>query len=90
MANLVNIGTLFAFALVSIGVIVLRRQAPDLKRGFRVPWSPVIPVLSALGALGLIVKGLPLMTLLSFFTWMIIGLAVYFLYSRKHSKIDRA
>ena len=90
VANLVNIGTLFAFALVSIGVIVLRRQAPDLKRGFRVPWSPVIPVLSALGALGLIVKGLPLMTLVSFFTWMIIGLGVYFLYSRKHSKIDPA
>lgn len=90
VANLVNIGTLFAFGLVSIGVIVLRRQAPDLKRGFRVPWSPVVPILSALGALGLIVKGLPFMTLVSFFTWMIIGLAVYFFYSRKHSKIDPA
>lgn len=90
VANLVNIGTLFAFALVSIGVIVLRRQAPDLKRGFRCPGSPVVPILSALGALGLIVKGLPLMTLLSFFTWMLIGLAVYFSYSRKHSKVDPA
>jgi len=87
VANLVNIGTLFAFALVSIGVIVLRRQAPDLKRGFRVPWSPVVPILSALGALGLIVKGLPLLTLVSFFSWMIVGLGVYFLYSRQHSKL---
>ena len=90
VANLVNIGTLFAFALVSIGVIVLRKQAPDLKRGFRVPWSPVVPILSALGAVGLIVKGLPPMTLVSFFTWMAIGLLVYFFYSRHHSKIGPA
>ncbi len=87
VANLVNIGTLAAFAMVSIGVIVLRRQQPDLKRTFRVPWSPVVPILSALGAIGLIVKGLPLMTLISYVTWLLIGLVVYFLYSRKRSRL---
>jgi len=87
VANLVNIGTLAAFALVSIGVVVLRHREPNLKRGFRVPWSPVVPILSALGALALIFKGLPLMTILSFFTWMAIGLVVYFSYSRRRSKV---
>ncbi len=88
VANLVNIGTLFAFALVSVGVIVLRRQAPDLKRGFRVPWSPVVPLLSAAGAVGLILKGLPLLTLVSFLAWMALGLALYFLFGRRHSRVD--
>jgi APA family basic amino acid/polyamine antiporter len=87
VANLVNIGTLAAFTLVSIGVIVLRRQAPDLKRAFRVPGSPVVPALSALGALFLIFKGLPLLTIVSYFTWMLIGLAIYFGYSRRRSKV---
>ncbi|MGU7695775.1 amino acid permease, partial [Escherichia coli] len=48
LEEMVNIGTLSAFVLVSVGVIVLRRTRPDLKRGFRVPWSPVLPILSAL------------------------------------------
>lgn len=90
VANLVNIGTLAAFALVSVGVIVLRRQQPDLKRGFRVPWSPVVPALSALGAVGLIFKGLPLLTIGSYFVWLILGLIVYFSYSRRRSKIAAA
>ncbi len=90
VANLVNIGTLAAFALVSVGVIVLRRQQPDLKRGFRVPWSPVVPALSALGAVGLIFKGLPLLTIGSYFVWLILGLIVYFGYSRRRSKIAAA
>jgi APA family basic amino acid/polyamine antiporter len=87
VANLVNIGTLVAFALVSIGVIVLRRQQPDLKRAFRVPWSPVVPALSAIGSIALIFNGLPLQTLELYFAWLVIGLVVYFLYSRKRSRL---
>ena len=90
VANLVNIGTLAAFALVSIGVIILRRQQPDLRRGFRVPWSPVVPALSALGAVGLILKGLPLLTIGSYLVWLVLGLVVYFSYSRRRSKLQAA
>jgi basic amino acid/polyamine antiporter, APA family len=87
VAELVNIGTLAAFALVSIGVVVLRARHPEMKRGFRVPWSPVVPVLSALGALFLMFKGLPARTIIAYFVWMAIGLLVYFLYSRKRSRV---
>jgi APA family basic amino acid/polyamine antiporter len=85
VADLVNIGTLMAFAFVSIGVIVLRKTQPDLQRGFRVPWSPVVPILSAVGALALIIKGLPLMTILCYVTWLVIGLCIYFFHSRHTS-----
>jgi APA family basic amino acid/polyamine antiporter len=87
VANLVNIGTLAAFALVSVGVIILRRKQPNMKRGFRVPFSPVVPALSALGALYLIFRGLPLMTIISYLTWLVLGLIVYFGYSRRRSKL---
>ena len=90
VANLVNIGTLAAFALVSIGVIILRRSAPEMKRGFRVPFSPVVPALSAIGAVALIATGLPLMTIVSYFVWLAIGLVVYFAYSRARSKVGKA
>jgi APA family basic amino acid/polyamine antiporter len=89
VAELVNIGTLAAFALVSIGVIVLRRTQPAMRRGFRVPWSPTVPILSAAGALFLMFKGLPLRTIVAFFTWMAIGLVVYFLFSRRRSVVGR-
>ena len=88
VADLVNIGTLAAFTLVSIGVIVLRRRSPDLKRGFRVPWSPVVPILSAVGALGLIFTGLPRATIEAYLVWLVIGLAVYFGYARRNSKLN--
>lgn len=87
VAELVNIGTLAAFALVSIGVIVLRHRHPAMRRGFRVPWSPFIPILSALGALFLMFKGLPLRTIVAYFVWMAIGLLVYFFYSRSRSRV---
>ncbi len=90
VANLVNIGTLVAFAMVSVGVIILRRRQPQLKRSFRVPFSPVVPALSAAGAIYLIVRGLPLMTIVSYLTWLIIGLAVYVGYSRRRSKVANA
>jgi APA family basic amino acid/polyamine antiporter len=58
-----------------------------MKRSFRVPGSPVVPALSALGALYLIFRGLPLMTIVSYLTWLVIGLVVYFAYSRRRSKL---
>jgi APA family basic amino acid/polyamine antiporter len=85
LAEMSNIGTLFAFVLVSIGVIVLRHKDPERHRGFRVPLGPVIPVLSIAFCL-LLMAGLPARTWLRFFIWLIIGLGVYTLYSRKRSE----
>ncbi|MBA2392944.1 MAG: amino acid permease, partial [Ktedonobacteraceae bacterium] len=87
VAELTNIGTLTAFVLVSAGVLILRRTQPDLRRGYRVPFVPVVPILSVLASLVLIVS-LPWITLLRFVIWLLIGLAVYFLYSRHHSLLD--
>ncbi len=84
-AEMSNIGTLFAFVLVSIGVIVLRYKDPERHRGFRVPFGPVIPVLSTFFCI-LLMAGLPAVTWLRFFIWLAIGLVVYFLYSRKRSE----
>jgi APA family basic amino acid/polyamine antiporter len=87
VANLVNIGTLAAFTLVSVGVIILRRKEPAMERGFRVPFSPIVPALSALGSLYLITRGLPLLTIASYLAWLVIGLIVYFTYGRRRSKL---
>jgi APA family basic amino acid/polyamine antiporter len=86
LAELVNIGTLAAFVLVSIGVIVLRRTRPDLPRAFRVPWVPVVPILSAVICLYLMLN-LTLETWIRFLVWLAIGVVVYFLYSRRHSRL---
>lgn len=85
LAELSNIGTLFAFVLVSIGVIVLRKKQPERRRGFRVPFGPVFPVLSVVFCI-LLMAGLPVLTWLRFFVWLVIGLFVYILYSRKRSE----
>ncbi len=85
LAELSNIGTLFAFVLVSIGVLVLRKHQPDRRRGFRVPFGPVIPSLSVLFCI-LLMTGLPIRTWERFFIWLIIGLFVYFFYSRHRSE----
>ncbi|GAB3528893.1 amino acid permease [Arthrobacter monumenti] len=84
LAELVNIGTLFAFLLVALGVIILRRTRPDLPRSFRVPFVPVLPILAIAACLFLMLN-LTGGTWLRFFVWMVIGLVVYFLYSRHHS-----
>lgn len=76
--------TLFAFVLVSIGAIVLRRRQPDRPRGFRVPFVPVLPILSMLCCL-ILMAGLTLENWIRFFVWLIIGLVIYFAYSRKRS-----
>ncbi|MHB9858343.1 amino acid permease [Streptomyces sp. YIM S03343] len=87
LAELVNIGTLFAFMVVAIGVIVLRRTRPDLPRAFRTPWVPFLPILSVLATLWLMIN-LPAETWLRFAIWMVIGFVVYFLYSRSHSRLS--
>lgn len=89
LAELSNIGTLFAFVLVSIGVVVLRRSQPERHRGFRVPGGAVFPVLSVVFCV-LLMAGLPVRTWERFFIWLVIGLFVYFLYSRKRSEFYRA
>ena len=85
LAEMSNIGTLFAFVLVSVGVLVLRRKDPGRRRGFRVAGGPVIPVLSTLFCV-LLMAGLPAITWIRFFVWVVIGLFVYGLYSRKRSE----
>jgi APA family basic amino acid/polyamine antiporter len=85
LADLSNIGTLFAFTLVSIGVLVLRVKQPERRRGFRVPFGPVFPVLSIVFCV-LLMAGLPALTWLRFFVWLVIGLVVYVFYSRKRSE----
>ncbi len=87
LAELVNIGTLFAFLLVSIGVIVLRRTRPDLPRGFRVPLMPVLPILSALACLWLMLN-LPGDTWVRFLVWMALGFVIYFAYGRRRSRFN--
>ncbi|TGD86860.1 amino acid permease [Mycolicibacterium sp. CH28] len=84
LEEMVNVGTLAAFALVSGGVIVLRRTRPDLERGFRVPWVPVLPILS-IGACGWLMLNLTVVTWIRFGIWMVVGVAIYLLYSRRHS-----
>jgi APA family basic amino acid/polyamine antiporter len=85
LAEMSNIGTLFAFVLVSIGVIVLRFKDPARPRGFRVPLGPVIPILSIVFCI-LLMAGLPARTWIRFFVWLVIGLGVYVFYSRKRSE----
>jgi APA family basic amino acid/polyamine antiporter len=86
IAELVNIGTLFAFVLVNIGVIILRRTRPDMERGFRVPFVPVFPIIGVL-LCGYLMFDLPLITWLRFLGWMAIGLLFYFAYGRAHSRL---
>ena len=88
LEEMVNIGTLSAFVLVSVGVVVLRRTRPDLTRGFRVPWSPVLPVLAALICVYLMLN-LTVETWLRFLIWLVIGFVVYFAYSRRHSRLGK-
>ncbi|WP_308312867.1 amino acid permease [Streptomyces sp. ISL-1] len=88
LAELVNIGTLFAFVVVALGVIVLRRTRPDLHRAFRTPWVPVIPILSIAASLWLMLN-LPTETWLRFAIWMALGFVVYFVYGRGHSRLGR-
>jgi APA family basic amino acid/polyamine antiporter len=85
LANLSNIGTLFAFVLVSAGVLILRYREPERHRGFRTPWGPVFPVLSIIFCI-LLMAGLQMVTWVRFFVWLAMGLVVYYFYSRNRSE----
>jgi APA family basic amino acid/polyamine antiporter len=87
VANLSNIGTLFAFVLVSVAVVILRYREPDRPRGFRAPLGPIFPALSIVFCI-LLMMGLEVMTWMAFFAWLIIGLLIYFLYSRHRSEFS--
>lgn len=84
--DLTSIGTLFAFVLVCIGVILMRKSDPDTPRAFRTPWVPVVPILGAV-VCAVMILGLPGGTQLTALGWMVIGLVIYFLYSARHSKL---
>jgi APA family basic amino acid/polyamine antiporter len=86
LGSLVSIGTLMAFVIVSIGVIVLRRTRPDLPRPFRMPLVPLLPALSALVALGLML-GLPRATWERLVIWMALGMVIYFAYGFRRSRL---
>jgi APA family basic amino acid/polyamine antiporter len=87
-ADLASIGTLFAFAVVSGGVLILRKTQPDRKRGFRVPWAPVTPWIS-IAACFLLMLGLPLETWIRFIVWLLIGLVIYWSFGKRHSEFAR-
>ena len=86
IVELVNIGTLFAFVLVNIGVIVLRRTRPQMPRPYRVPWSPVLPLLGVAFAVYLM-SDLPWETWVRFAVWLVIGILIYTLYGYRNSRI---
>jgi APA family basic amino acid/polyamine antiporter len=87
LSELVNIGTLAAFSLVSIAVIILRKTRPDLKRAFRCPGVPVVPALAVIFCVTLMCY-LSWVTWVAFGIWLLIGLVVYFGYARKHSLLN--
>ncbi len=87
LGELVSIGTLLAFVIVCAGIIVLRKVRPELPRPFRTPFSPVVPALGVLSC-GYLMYGLPLDTWLRLIVWLVIGLAIYFGYSRHHSRVQ--
>jgi len=89
LAELINIGTLAAFCLVSVAVVVLRKKRPDLKRAFRCPGVPVIPALAVAFCVTLMAF-LSLTTWIAFGIWLVIGLAVYFGYARQRSVLGKA
>src|SRR4051794_10397598 len=89
IVKLVNIGTLFAFFLVNIGVIILRRTHPDMERPFRVPFVPVFPLIGC-ALIIYLVTTLPGETWIRFVVWLVLGLIIYFFYGRHHSLLQRA
>src|SRR5215471_2398530 len=88
LGELVSIGTLLAFVIVSLGIVFLRRKRPDLHAPFRTPLVPLIPILSALVSFALM-AGLPATTWERLVVWMVIGLAIYFTYGRSHSELNK-
>ncbi|HWW72915.1 MAG TPA: amino acid permease [Duganella sp.] len=89
LTELINIGTLAAFSLVSIAVVILRKKRPDLKRAFRCPGVPVIPALAVIFCV-MLMTYLSWHTWVAFVIWMVIGLVIYFGYARKHSVMNHS
>ena len=87
MVDLTNIGTLFAFILVCIGIVILRHREPNRPRAFRTPWSPVIPLLGVVSCFYLML-GLPWITWVRFVLWLVVGMLVYFSYGFRRSRLD--
>jgi APA family basic amino acid/polyamine antiporter len=86
LGELVSIGTLFAFAVVCLGVLFLRYKQPELKRPFKAPFFPVVPILGVLSAVG-VMSFLPGDTWIRLFVWMALGLLIYYFYGKKNSKV---
>ncbi len=89
MVDLTNIGTLFAFVLVCLGILILRKREPNRPRAFRTPWVPVVPMLGILSCAYLML-GLPWITWVRFGLWLVVGLVIYFLYGFRRSGLARA
>jgi APA family basic amino acid/polyamine antiporter len=89
LADLTNIGTLFAFVLVCLGVIALRRTLPDKNRPFRVPFVPIFPLLGVFFCV-ILMLSLPIETWYRFVIWLVIGLVIYFFYGVRHSRLGKA
>jgi APA family basic amino acid/polyamine antiporter len=88
LEEMVNVGTLFAFVLVSAGVIILRRTRPDLKRAFRTPWVPWLPIAAIVACVWLMLN-LTALTWVRFLIWMALGVLVYLVYGRRNSTMAR-
>jgi APA family basic amino acid/polyamine antiporter len=88
VSNLSNIGTLFAFVLVAIAVLILRYREPERHRSFRAPLGPLFPILSIIFCV-ILMMALEVMTWMAFFAWLLAGLLIYFLYSRHHSEFAK-
>src|SRR5215469_13394570 len=88
LGELVSIGTLLAFVIVCAGVWTLRNRRPDMPRPFKTPWVPVVPILGMLVSFGLMAS-LPLDTWIRLIVWLIIGMVIYFGYSRHHSRVQQ-
>lgn len=89
LAEMVSIGTLFAFVVVAIAVIVLRRTQPDMKRPFRTPWVPILPIVTVASCVGLMAS-LKVDTWLRFLVWLALGFVVYFAYGYRHSRLNKS
>jgi basic amino acid/polyamine antiporter, APA family len=89
LGHLVSLGTLLAFAIVCVGVLVLRRTRPEIPRPFRTPWVPVVPILGTFVSI-LLMVGLKQIALLAGLGWLALGLVIYFVYSRQNSLLQKA
>ncbi len=88
LEEMVNIGTLTAFALVSLAVPILRKRRPDLERSFKVPFNPWLPILAAVVCVYLALN-LSIETWLRFLVWMVLGFVIYFAYGYRHSRVGK-